>query len=990
MAPDSAFLVILLILFLAVDLVVFISILVIKWRSRRAFKREKARMLRINRYILDADLAGLGREYASDPLTLLEHIRHLGEFTTLGAAREEAVSAFLASRDLASLAARLLRSPRLHRRIKGYLILGLARKEGIQKRLLAALAREKRSLGRLVCLSQVATLGESPDFPALIACLEKGAPSRRSREIMALAPLATRLREWFDSTELPTGEAALALYLMTVNVRPVEADWDRLAGLASERGDGVGELAAGLLSERFPAQRFLAVFRDRPEPRFRLPMARLLGQTLEPGSLDQLDPWFSDPALREAGIAAAGEILRRHPGSDSVFLSFIGTDSDSPMASAPRAVAPRAGAPRAVALSRALEFRLPALLYHAALPIDPRLRSMMCHLLDQDRVGILVEILSGMSPSGLRLVLLDFLRTELVSRPRAASFLSRHLNSELRTALSLGPPEAEEDRSTIAVKTRDKVYLAVLILAGLAFFPVFFAISRSTELPWLSPAEILYRFLFDFQFLFAYYTLAINGIYLLLLLLSTLRIGSEARLWESDLTRILAGPGILPSISLVVPAYNEEANIVESLNSLLSLSYPSYEIIVINDGSSDATMPALIKAFGLEASGSGSEGILPSMPVRTVYRSPSLPRLRVIDKANGGKADALNAGLNLATGEYFCSIDADSILDPQSLIRAMFQVVASDRDVIAIGGNIFPVNGCVVEHGHLQEIRIPKEPLARFQTIEYLRSFVAGRLGWTLIDGLLIISGAFGLFRRSAVMEVGGYLTGKGAWRRQTVGEDMEIVVRLTRKDRDEGRHGKVEYAYNANCWTEVPEKNRAFWKQRDRWQRGLMEVLALHRGMALRPRYGAPGMISMPYFLFFEHIGPWLETLGYLILIVAVVFSLIDAFIPIVIFGIALAFGILISIASVLLAERQIIYFRPREFLKILSVAVVENFGYRQVTSIGRVVSSFMFFFVARGWGKSRRKGFTTAAAEVAAPAPVDVAPGGAAPGGAAPGAGS
>lgn len=960
MAPDTIFLLGVLILFFAIDLVVFISILLIKWHSRRTFKRARVRMLRINRYILEADLAGLGREYAIEPLTLLAHIRHLREFTTLGSASEEAVKAFLASRDLAALAARLLRSPWLHRRIQGYLILGLSRGQGIQKRLLAALGRERRSLGRIVCLSQVAKQGEIPDFPTLIACLEKGAPSRRSREIMTLTALATMLHEWFDSTDLPTGEAALALYLMTVNARPVAADWERLAGLALERSDGIGEGAAALLSERFPAKRFIEAFRDRPELRFRLPMARLLGQTLAPSSLDELDPWFSDPALREAGIAAAGEVLRYHPGSDSVFLSFIGTDSDSP---------------RASALSRALEYRLPALLYHAALPIDPRLRSMIRHLLDQDRAGILVEVLSDMPPTGLRLVFLDFLREELSSRPRAASFLSRHLDTELRAALALGPPEPEEDRSNIPVKTWDKVYLAFLVLAGLAFFPAYFAISRSNELPWLSPAEILYRFLFDFQFAFAYYTLAINGIYLLLLLFSTLRIGSEARLWESDLTRILAGPGILPTISLVVPAYNEEANIVESVNSLLSLSYPSYEIIVVNDGSSDATMHALIKAFGLEPAGSGADGILPSMPVRTVYRSPSLPRLRVVDKANGGKADALNAGLNRATGDYFCSIDADSILDPQSLIRAMFQVVASDRDIIAIGGNIFPVNGCLVEHGHLQEIRIPQEPLARFQTIEYLRSFVGGRLGWTLVDGLLIISGAFGLFRRNAVMEVGGYLTGKGAWRRQTVGEDMEIVVRLSRKDREEGRHGKVEYAYNANCWTEVPEKTRAFWKQRDRWQRGLMEVLAMHRGMAFRPRYGAPGMISMPYFLVFEHIGPWLETMGYLVLIVAVIFNLIDAFIPIVIFGIALAFGILISIASVLLAERQIIYFRPREFLMILSIAIVENFGYRQVTSMGRVVSSFMFFFVDRGWGKSHRKGFKTAGAAPAggAAAPAD-----------------
>jgi cellulose synthase/poly-beta-1,6-N-acetylglucosamine synthase-like glycosyltransferase len=289
----------------------------------------------------------------------------------------------------------------------------------------------------------------------------------------------------------------------------------------------------------------------------------------------------------------------------------------------------------------------------------------------------------------------------------------------------------------------------------------------------------------------------------------------------------------------------------------------------------------------------------------------------------------------------------------------MIQVAASDRKVLAIGGNVFPVNGCVVEHGHLQEILLPGEPLARFQTVEYLRSFVAGRLGWTVLDGLLIISGAFGLFDRRAVMELGGYLTGKGEQRHDTVGEDMEIVVRLTRKDRELRRGGKVDYAYNANCWTEVPETWQALRRQRDRWHRGLMEVLCFHRSMAFRPRYGAAGMLSLPYFFLFELIGPWLESLGYIVLALALAFNLIDPIIPLTVFAVAVAFGILISVASLYLAERQILYFRTKEFFKLLGVAVLENFGFRQVTSMGRAWSHLQFLFVSRGWQKGGRKGF-------------------------------
>jgi cellulose synthase/poly-beta-1,6-N-acetylglucosamine synthase-like glycosyltransferase len=419
---------------------------------------------------------------------------------------------------------------------------------------------------------------------------------------------------------------------------------------------------------------------------------------------------------------------------------------------------------------------------------------------------------------------------------------------------------------------------------------------------------------------------------------------------------------MLPSISILAPAYNEEATIVESVHSLLSLAYPSYEVIVVNDGSRDGTLAALVREFHLEPAGEGENGALASMPVRTIWRSPDIPNLTVIDKANGGKADALNAGLNRAWGEYVCSIDADSLLDPQALLRALFQVLARDREVIAIGGNIFPVNGCSVEHGQLQEIALPEAPLARFQTIEYLRSFIGGRLGWTALDGLIIISGAFGIFRRGSVLGIGGYLTGSGAHRQETVGEDMELVVRLVRADREAGGRGTVEYAYNATCWTEVPEDGVSLGKQRDRWHRGLMEVLAFHRDMAGKPRYGATGLLALPYFLLFELVGPWLESIGYVVLTLSLVLNLVDPLVTLTVFSIAILFGIAVSTASVLFAERHILYFRGRDLLRLLAVAFIENFGHRQATSMARVVANIQFFRGRKGWQKLARRGFSKA----------------------------
>jgi len=934
----------------AADILVGVAVFVVKSRARRRYLTRAARMKRLNRLIEAADSDGLAREFAAAPDAVISHVRRLLEDLSPGPAPAAAIRRFLDSVDLRAYAGRRLTSRRLPLRIDAYLALGLSPDAEAQELLVEGLAAEGRTLGRLVALSRIARHPVDPDFEALVACVARSKERDRAKEVMALAALGPRLHAYFDRTTLPASEAGLRLYLMAARTRPSEADWEKLSSLAIGRDDEVGAQAAKVMADCYPSSRFLAEFGDRTEARFRKEAARLLGRSLSPEEVRALDPWFADPGLRAEGIAAASEILRYHPGGEGTFLGIV-AEGDSV---------------RGPCLSRAMEFRLSSILYHAELPLGPGIRAMVRCLLDGDRSGALLEALSVKLPPANRAAFVALLREELAPRPAASAYLARYISADLAADLGLPEPEKEEDRLQIPIKGGDKAFLAALVLVGLAIFPAAFAIVRARELPWLSGPELAYRFVFDFQFLFAFYTIAVNASYLVLLVLSVVKLRSQAMIWERDLVRLISGRGILPEISILAPAYNEERTIAESVHSLLSLAYPSYQVIVVNDGSHDGTLDVLVRAFGLEPSplGLSREVKLASMPVRAIYRSASLPNLVVVDKANGGKADALNAALNFADGDYVCTIDADSVLDPHALSRAMLQAVASEREVVAMGGNIFPVNGCVVEHGHLQEISLPEEPLARFQTVEYLRSFVAGRLGWTLLDSLLIISGAFGLFKREAVMELGGYLTGKGAHRQETVGEDMEIVVRLTRRDREAGRRGKVDYAYNANCWTEVPETWSALRRQRDRWHRGLMEVLCFHRSMTFRPRYGTAGSVSMPYFFLFELIGPWLETLGYLVLVAALAFNLIDPIIPLTVFAVAVLFGILISVASIFLAERQILYFRTKEFFKLLAVAIVENFGYRQLTSMGRVWSNAQFFFVRKGWQKSARRGFAKEAA--------------------------
>jgi peptidoglycan-N-acetylglucosamine deacetylase len=945
MAPDYGLLLLIVLALMILDGAAVLVVLITKRLSRRGYRVRSARMKRVNRLLLDGNVDGLRRECAVDPWPFLAHVRALSENAAPTAAIDAVVARVIAALDVEALSRRRLRSPWLHHRIEAYFALGLSREPGAQRLLLAALRVEKRSLGRLVALGRLARHAAPLEFADIVACIEAGRQRNQRSEIMSLARIAPELKAHFDEHGLPDTEVGVRLFLMSVLFCPADTDWDYLESLATLREDFLAEEAVEALARNFPPLRFLAAFGARTEKRFRIPCARLLGQTLTPVALSELDPWFMDPGLRRAGIAAAGDVLGHYPGSEDAFLALIG-----------------AGAPeRSACLSLAIEHRLPYLLYHASAPLSPGLRQMILRLLDENRSGIILECLLTRLPDGVRAAFHAFIRPELASRTVVAQSLAAHLPEDLRAELGLVKARVEEDRARIPVSLSDKLFIGGLSLVGIAFFPAVFAALRAAELFRMAPAEILYRFIFDFQYLFAYYTLAINAIYLVVLTLSMVKVLSQDRLWRCNLVGSLSGPGILPSVSIIMPAHNEEKSIVESLHSMFSLAYPSFEVIVVNDGSTDDTLGALVRGFGLTPWETGGGGALPSAPVRTIYRSAAMPNLLVIDKANGGKADALNAGLNRATGAFICTIDADSLLDRQSLMRAMFQVVASDRDVIAIGGNVFPVNGCVVEHGSIQEIGLPRAPLARFQTIEYLRSFVGGRLGWTLIDGLLIISGAFGLFRRTAVLEAGGYLAGRGRYRNETVGEDMEIVVRMRRADRDAGRRGRVEYAYNANCWTEVPEEPKGLNRQRDRWHKGLIEVLSFHRGMAFRPRYGAAGMVTLPYFYLFELIGPWMEVMGYAVLAIALLANLLDPVVPLTVFAIAIFFGILISITSILFAERQILYFRDREFLALLVVAVAENFGFRQLTSMRRVAATVKYFFRPTGWGAQTRVGFTT-----------------------------
>ena len=449
------------------------------------------------------------------------------------------------------------------------------------------------------------------------------------------------------------------------------------------------------------------------------------------------------------------------------------------------------------------------------------------------------------------------------------------------------------------------------------------------------------------------YFLLINGVYLTLYAIAFPEIINYR--WRQDFSDFdeLFASDYVPPVSMVVPAYNEEATIADSVRSFLSLQYPLHEVVVVNDGSEDRTLEVLRREFALCASNRPVHLQLKTAPLRGVYTSPS-ERLTVVDKENGGKSDALNAGVCAASYPLVCCMDADVILEENSLLHIARPMIESS-EVAAVGGFIRVANGCEFERGRLIEAKLPVKPLPNFQMAEYLRAFLASRTAWSKLNCLLIISGAFGMFRRSDLIFVGGFA-------HDTVGEDMELITRGHRVLRENDRRYKISFIPDPVAWTEVPETLRVLRRQRDRWHRGLLDTLVRHRRMLFNPRYGTVGLIGMPYYFLFEFLGPAIEVLGYFAFVIGLLLGIINVPFALAFLLAAVGLGILLSTAAVYLQalciERTV---RWRDVGKILAYGVLENFGYRQVNAFWRAMALVSFLRKDSDWGRMEHKGFST-----------------------------
>jgi len=405
-----------------------------------------------------------------------------------------------------------------------------------------------------------------------------------------------------------------------------------------------------------------------------------------------------------------------------------------------------------------------------------------------------------------------------------------------------------------------------------------------------------------------------------------------------------------PGISLIAAAYNMAPTIIANVRSLLAVDYEPLEVVIVDDGSEDGTSEALIRAFDLIEIPVGDRLAIPTAPIGHLYVSRSDPRLRVVRKENGGRSDAVNAGLNVAYKELVALVDADTLVEPDALQRIGEVFAADPDDLAAVGGTIRIANSAVIENNEVTVPRVPRRGVEATQTAEYLRGFLGGRLAWSALNGLLIISGAFGVFRRDLILASGGLS-------KETLGEDMELVMRLHHQLRPQRPQTRIAYAADANAWTEIPVSMASLRGQRIRWHVGLLDNIRIHRKMIARPRYGAVGLLALPYTMAFEVLGPLLAVAGYAIVIALLALERLSWWYAAAVFLVVLMVGQLQTAGAILIEEIGFRRYTSRDLVRLAGWGLAELLWYRPLTGLWRVWATLLVLSSRRpGWGSIPR----------------------------------
>lgn len=454
---------------------------------------------------------------------------------------------------------------------------------------------------------------------------------------------------------------------------------------------------------------------------------------------------------------------------------------------------------------------------------------------------------------------------------------------------------------------------------------------------------------------FIFYFLLLNLSYLGFILSGLINLRRYKHQVSISANDVLFCSSMLPPVSILVPAFNEERNVIETVTSLLLQHYPRFEVIVINDGSTDQSMARLIEAFDLVERKKVYRKRLNTKPVRAVYESRKHPELVVVDKDNGGKSDALNCGINVSSYPYYCGIDGDGVLESDAMLKMIRPFLDEPGSMIAAGGIVRVANYCTVQRGRVIDVRMPRRLIEIVQVVEYLMSFLSARVAFSAMNATLLISGAFGMFLKEAVIEIGGYRT-------DTIGEDMELVVRLQRIRRRLHKPCKMVFVPDPVCWTEVPSDWRSLSNQRRRWQKGLIDSLRYNKEMLFNPRYGTIGIFAMPYYLVFELLGPVVELFGYAMMVLFFFAGVLSWYWVLLFLLVSVGFGLLITAGGILLEELSFHrYPQPIQVVGLLIGGLAYNLGYRQAVALWRMSAIIEYLGGYRLWGRIRRLGFRT-----------------------------
>jgi cellulose synthase/poly-beta-1,6-N-acetylglucosamine synthase-like glycosyltransferase/HEAT repeat protein len=880
---------------------------------------------------------------------LLQECSRIADSTVLSDAQRGALEELLIRLNIDKKLGRDLGSRNSFVRARAAVYISFVTDKDVKACLVKRLETEPSHAVKLSLVASLATMGVTSAIPTIIDSL-KDTPLRYQQAVWGLvAEFGDELEE-FIPLLIPRREKEIQFLLIYLAGRYCSTLLCKyIEGLTRSRDLDIARAAFRVLSSPRAATLDYRRYLSHEDFLIRSLTAESLGNVPRTESLAVLFEHLDDGVIRKSAVLAMSSMIRARPS----FLRIV-------MYRCLNERRPNARRALVDVLANFVDYLMGKL----DSPDAAMIEQIIVELVKCGKTNDIVNFLNRNANAVIEEKVIAILKSVFEHEPGLSGDILEHANKRIVEMLGFRGFERKRERPQ-RMESHNLPLLYAFLAIGTCLVPsvcLALAALKARWGPLPDATEFLRLFAACFNYAFALYSGALSTLYLFLLLFSIRAVRRQARIATLLRHTLLFKESVLPSISIVSPAYNEESTIVESVNALFNLHYPDYEIIVVNDGSSDGTLERLIRYFELERTDIFIHGYLRTQEVRGVYANKRYPELIVVDKANGGKADSLNAGINIARKEYFSGIDADSLLDRDALLNLAGLFLFSEEAVTAAGGNILPVNGCTVRKGALVETRIPKRHIARFQTIEYIRAFMAGRVGWADLKLLLIISGAFGVFHRRSVINAHGYLTQSEHFTKDTVGEDMELVVRLSRMMRENKTPFSIIYGYNANCWTEIPERFAIFASQRDRWQRGLLDIVSFHSRILFNPAYGRIGLFGMPYFLVFEILGPWLELEGFLVFVVSFVLGWIVLPLLLLIFASTVGLSFLVSALSILLVEYKKTYFPLRDKIVLLLYAIVESLGVRQLFNFMRVRGFMHMLARKQGWGKMERRGWTSA----------------------------